>query len=208
MPQELCYALSMSAAARRQSGSATLADFLAIPEGERFHELIGGEIVEKAMPAPEHASAQSQITGSLVPPFGRRPPGGPPDRPGGWWLMTEVEVQIGANVYRPDAAGWRRGERVSTRPTGCPVKVRPDWICEVISPGNASHDTVTKMNAYHGAEVPHYWLLDPRDETLAVYRWQKDGYLQVLAAKRGDVVRAEPFEAIELPVGVIFGDDE
>ena len=58
------------------------------------------------------------------------------------------------------------------------------------------------------AEVPHYWLVDPRDQTLAVYRWQKDGYLQTLAAVRGDRVRAEPFTAIELPVGVLFGDDD
>lgn len=93
-------------------------------------------------------------------------------------------------------------------PTGCPVKVRPDWICEVISPINPSHDTVKKMNAYHAAEVPHYWLLDPRDQTLKVYRWQKDGYLQVLTAERGDRVRAEPFDAIMLSIAVIFGEDE
>lgn len=198
----------MNAAASRPSGTATLEEFLAIPEGERFHELIGGVIIQKANPLPEHGETQSQITGSLVPAFGRRPAGGPPDRPGGWWLVTEVEVQIGPNVYRPDAMGWRRGDRVPTRPTGFPVQVRPDWICEVLSPGNASHDTVTKLNAYHAAEVPHYWLLDPREQTLQVYRWHKDGYLQVLAAKRGDQVRAEPFEPIELSVGVLFGEDE
>jgi Uma2 family endonuclease len=197
----------MDAAAGRRSGHATLEDFLAIPEGERFHELIGGEIVQKAAPLPEHGGAQFQVASSLGPPFGRRPPGGPPDRPGGWWLVTEVEVQIGPNVYRPDALGWRR-ERVQARPTGSPVKVLPDWICEIISPGNASHDTVTKMNAYHAAQVPHYWLLDPSEQTLQVYRWHKDGYLQVLAAKGGDRVRAEPFDAIELSVGVLFGEDE
>lgn len=104
--------------------------------------------------------------------------------------------------------GWRRGERVPALQSGAPVTVRPDWICEVIWPSNASNDTVKKMNAYHRAEVPHYWLVDPRDQTLAVYRWQKDGYLQTLAAVRGDRVRAEPFTAIELPVGVLFGDDD
>jgi Uma2 family endonuclease len=197
----------MSAATRRQHGNATLDDFLAIPEGERFHELIGGQIIQKAMPSPEHGGAQGQIATSLFGPFGRRPPGGPPDRPGGWWFVVETEVQIGVDVFRPDAMGWRR-ERVPTRPTGCPVQILPDWICEVISPGNASNDTVTKMNAYQAAKVPYYWLLDPRDQTLEVYRWTKDGYLSVLAAKRGDQVRAEPFDAIELPISVIFGEDE
>jgi hypothetical protein len=30
----------------------------------------------------------------------------------------------------------------------------------------------------------------------------------VLGARRGERVRAEPFQAIELQVGVFFGDDE
>jgi hypothetical protein len=34
------------------------------------------------------------------------------------------------------------------------------------------------------------------------------GYLEILAAQRGEIVRAEPFAAVELPVGVLFGDDE
>ena len=37
---------------------ATIGDFLAIPEEKRFHELIAGEIVEKASPSVEHGSAQ------------------------------------------------------------------------------------------------------------------------------------------------------
>ncbi|MCC6559075.1 MAG: hypothetical protein IT372_39630 [Polyangiaceae bacterium] len=53
----------------------------------------------------------------------------------------------------------------------------------------------------------HYWLIDPERETLTVQRWTRDGYLYVLGARRGDRVRAEPFEAVELNVGVPFGDD-
>jgi hypothetical protein len=56
--------------------------------------------------------------------------------------------------------------------------------------------------------VSHFWIVDPIEETLDVYRWHTDGYLQVLAAERGDRVRPEPFDAIELCVGVLFGDDE
>jgi hypothetical protein len=34
------------------------------------------------------------------------------------------------------------------------------------------------------------------------------GYIEVLTGERGERVRAEPFEAIPLVVGVLFGDDE
>lgn len=40
-----------------------------------------------------------------------------------------------------------------------------------------------------------------------VNRWHPDGYLEVLSAERGQTVRAEPFDAIEIAVGALFGDE-
>jgi hypothetical protein len=40
-----------------------------------------------------------------------------------------------------------------------------------------------------------------------LYRWHADGYLEVLSAERGQLVRAEPLDAVELPVGGLFGDE-
>ena len=68
--------------------------------------------------------------------------------------------------------------------------------------------TVKKLRIDHAAGVPHYWLLDPRAATLTVMRWSEPGYTTVLAAERGETVRAEPFDAIELEVGTLFGGDE
>ncbi len=39
-------------------------------------------------------------------------------------------------------------------------------------------------------------------------RWGPDGYITLLRAERGEIVRAEPFDAIDLHVGALFGDDE
>lgn len=64
-----------------------------------------------------------------------------------------------------------------------------------------------KLRLYHGVSIPHYWLVDPRDATLTAMRWSRDGYMTLLRAERGEVVRPEPFEAIELEVGTLFGDD-
>ena len=77
----------------------------------------------------------------------------------------------------------------------------------MLSPSNASRDTVTKLRIYHQAAVPHYWILDPREGTLDVMRWSEAGYTRVLAAQRGERVRAEPFAAIEVEVSTLFGDD-
>lgn len=167
------------------------------------HELIDGELIEKET-SGEHARAQASLTSHLWGPYNRRPGG---RLPGGWWFATEAVIDFSGQKLRPDVAGWRR-ERAQTPPSGAVVRVIPDWICEVLSPGNASNDTIKKMRIYHAARVGHYWLLDPRCETLQVYRWHADGYLFVLGATRTERVRAEPFSEIETPVGVFFGDDE
>jgi Uma2 family endonuclease len=190
----------MSESARR---SATLEDFWGIPESTRFHELIGGHLIEKAAPTGEHGDAQAGIVVAVRPAY-QRPPGS--GGPGGWWIATEVEVRLDAEIVRPDVVGWRR-ERCPTRPTGTPVELRPDWTCEVISQSNATNDTITKLRLYHRVGIPHYWLADPRDATLTVMRWSEPGYVTILRAARDEVVRAEPFEAVELAVGTLFGDD-
>jgi Uma2 family endonuclease len=183
---------------------ATLDEFLAIPEERRFHELLVAEIVEKATPSGEHGDAQAGVVGAIRPPYQRKSGQG---GPGGWWISTEVEVLLtSGDVARPDVLGWRR-DRVPERPTGSPVRVRPEWVCEVVSPSNANVDTVKKLRIYHGAQIPHYWIVDPRDATLTVMRWTDAGYTTVLRAERGESVRPEPFEEIELSVGTLFGDD-
>jgi Uma2 family endonuclease len=119
----------------------------------------------------------------------------------------EVDVYFdAANTLRPDVSGWRR-DRVAEPPRGIPVRVRPDWIGEVLS-SNQRNDLVKKKRVYHRHQVPCCWFIDPDQEILLVYRWAAEGYIEVLAAERGDVVRAEPFEAVPLAVGVVFGDDE
>jgi len=66
---------------------------------------------------------------------------------------------------------------------------------------------VDKLNIYRRFEVPHDWIVAPDTEALTVHRLLPDGYLIALRAGRDAVVRAEPFDAIELRVGTLFGDD-
>jgi len=190
----------VSAASKALATAETL-----IALGDAPFEVLSGELVRKADPSAEHGDAQAGLAAIIRPPFHRRPGG--PGGPGGWWILTEVDVELAINdVVRPDLAGWRR-DRAPKRPTGRPVRIRPDWICEVLSSSNAKTDLVDKLALYRRAEVPHYWIVDPHTETLTVHRLLPDGYLIALRAGREATVHAEPFEAIELRVGTLFGDD-
>ncbi len=56
--------------------------------------------------------------------------------------------------------------------------------------------------------MPHYWIVDPEHRTLTVLRWTVDGYFYALSAGEEDVVRAEPFDAIELQIAMLFGGED
>lgn len=179
-------------------------ELLAIPEVERRHEIVAGELVPKAQPSGRHGRAQAKVVGH-VDGYHRARPG--PRGPGGWHFATEVEVELETHeVYRPDVSGWRR-ENLPELPAEIPIRTRPDWVCEVLSPSNATNDTVKKLRGYHRAGVPHYWIVDPSEETLTVLRWAPEGYLLTQRAERGDVGHAEPFDAHALAIGALFGDD-
>ncbi len=183
---------------------ATFEDLLALP-GDPSVEIVGGEIVEKASPSAEHGDSQLGLGAWIRSHFNRRGGGG--GGPGGWWILVEVDVELeAASFYRPDLSGWRR-DRVPVKPSGRPVRLRPDWVCEILSKSNAATDLVTKFRTYHRCGVPHYWVADPENRTLTVHRWSEPGYLTVLTATQGEIVRAEPFDAVALPVGLLFGDD-
>jgi Uma2 family endonuclease len=188
-----------------QKRGATIAELLAIPEEDRHHELIAGELSEKAAPSGEHGATQAGVVRVFGGPFDRRPGGA--GGPGGWWFATEVEIRLGEDVCRPDVVGWRR-DRVPTRPRGAIVEVRPDWVCEILSTSDRRRDLVRKKQVYHRHQVGHYWIADPGEETLAVYRWHPDGYLEVLVGERGQRVRAEPFDALTIEIGVLFGAED
>jgi Uma2 family endonuclease len=76
----------------------------------------------------------------------------------------------------------------------------------MLSPSNEKRDLIDKLHVLQRAGVPHYWIGNPEEKTLVVHRWEPKGYLIALTAAAGDVVRAEPFEAVELSIDVMFGD--
>lgn len=181
---------------------ATFADLEALEEPDRV-EIIDGALVQKAMHSVAHSRSQTQVILELGE-FHRRSG----RRPGGWWLLTEIHVEYQDHqIHCHDIAGWRR-ERVPEMPTGWPVKIRPDWVCEIVSPSHEKRDMVDKPKVLHVAEVPHLWLLNPEEKMLLVQRWSPAGYTTILAASSGQRVRAEPFEEIELRVSALLGEED
>jgi Uma2 family endonuclease len=184
--------------------AATFADLVGLHDDVRA-EIVHGDVVEKAHPTAEHGVAQRAVGGFVGRRFHRRGGG---RWPGGWWIATEVDVEYRPHeVCRHDVVGWRR-DHVAKCPSGRPVRTRPDWVCEILSPSNERRDLVDKMRVLRDAGVPHYWIVNPEEKVLIVHRLDEKGWVVVLSAGEGDTVRAEPFEGVDLRIGVIFGDED
>ncbi len=179
---------------------ATYEDVLAAPSN-MVAEIVDGELYTNPRPAKPHAAAATALGEELGPPF-KRGKGGP----GGWIILDEPELHLGNDVVVPDLAGWRR-ERMPVLTTEEPYfTLAPDWVAEVLSPGTASLDRTRKLPIYARTEVRNTWLLDPLARTLEVLRLEGDKWLIVAAFSGNALVRAEPFDAIELDLGVLWAD--
>ena len=183
-------------------GGATITDWLTQPD-ERGAELIGGVLVYQAMPHPRHGRIGGKLFTQLDP--YDRDPG--EEGPGGWWLSQETDLKLGADGVRPDLCGWRR-ERCPDLPEPDPtvgaVVVRPDWVCEVLSPSTADRDLGDKADIYYREQVDHYWIIDPSNQVLTVLRWTKEGYVKALSAGKSKIIHAEPFGQVALDLRRIF----
>jgi len=175
---------------------ATYEDLLRVPE-HLVAELIDGELITSPRPASPHARAAGSIFRAVGPFDGRSGEGG--GVPGGWWILFEPELHFGDDVLVPDLAGWRH-ERLPTVPNVAAFTLAPDWVCEVVSKSTAALDRVRKMRVYAREGVGHLWLVDPLARTLEVYRLEAARWVVAGTHGRSDVVLAEPFEALALPL--------
>jgi Uma2 family endonuclease len=70
----------------------------------------------------------------------------------------------------------------------------PDWIIEILSPGNLARDTKEKFDLYEEAGVGEYWIVSPGERSVTVYLLQEGRY-QV----RGEYYTPGPIPVATLP---------
>ncbi len=176
---------------------ATYEDLLAVPD-HLVAEIIDGELVTSPRPGAPHARAASRLGMEVGGPFDRGRGG-----PGGWVILDEPELHFHDQVLVPDLAGWRR-ERMPALPEGVAFELAPDWICEVISPSTARLDSHLQASHLRARGVRHLWFVDPVERLLEVFRLENAQYVVAGAFSDQALIRAEPFDAIELELGALW----
>lgn len=181
----------------RTRAPATYEDLLKVPD-HLVAEIVDGDLYASPRPAPRHADASTGLGGALRGPFDRGRGG-----PGGWRILAEPELHLARDIVVPDIAGWHR-ERLPELPDEAYFRVAPDWVCEVVSPSTAALDRVKKLAVYARESVSHAWMVDPIAQTIEVLRLENGRWTIVSTCAGSDVVRVEPFEAIELDLTLLW----
>jgi len=176
---------------------ATYDDLLRLPE-HVVGKIVAGELIVRPRPPPPHAIATSALGGGLIGPF----PFGKGGQ-GGWRSVDAPELHLGRDVLVPDLAGWRR-ERMPRPPQTAFFELAPDWACELLSASTALLDRAQKLPLCLAAGVKHVWMVDPLAQTLEVLRAEGSQWVLALTAGSVQRVRAEPFEALELDLSLLW----
>jgi Uma2 family endonuclease len=178
---------------------ATYEDLLAVPE-TMTAEIIDGELVTMTRPRPKHGGTQHRIAHFVGGPFDSDE-----DGPGGWWIVIEPLIEFSpTRMVSPDLAGWRR-ERLPELPDDPRVRVVPDWVCEVLSPGTVRYDRVRKANIYAEHGVRWMWIADLDNRVVEAYENIDASWRRINAwDATSDAARIPPFNAVALNVNRLF----
>jgi Uma2 family endonuclease len=172
----------------------TIEDLDALPRSVKG-EIIEGVLYTMTRPRGAHQWTILHVGSRVGDPFddGR---GGP----GGWWILPEPGIELpNTPEISPDLAGWRR-ERMPSLPESEPIRVVPDWVCEILSPSTQRHDLLIKKPYYARVGVSFHWIIDRAARTLTAYRLQSGRWLELGVYGDDREARIEPFDAVALDV--------
>ena len=80
-----------------------------------------------------------------------------------------------------------------------------DLVVEVVSPDDPDRDLVVKRRDYAEANVPEYWIVDPRSETITVLVLTGGRYVEHGVFARGDTATSRLLDGFTVKAGAVFG---
>ena len=80
----------------------------------------------------------------------------------------------------------------------------PDWIIEILSPGNTKKETQEKFSLYEENLVKEYWIVQPGDQNILVFDLINDKYQLRKIYTNEDVVPCGIFSELQINFAEIF----
>jgi Uma2 family endonuclease/predicted DNA-binding transcriptional regulator AlpA len=169
----------------------TYQDYLDIPEepGYRF-EILEGILIKEPSPSVIHQRASRKLQRILEDYFEEV------DHEGEIFNAPLDVTPLEFNVVQPDLFYVSGEQKLIVKDTR--IDGAPKLVVEVISPSSRRKDRLQKMRVYQKAQVHHYWLLDPQEETLECFAWLDGVYALVASGMDEDIVEHPNFTGLSI----------
>ena len=167
-------------------------------DDDRFiYELIDGIIMKRTSPSLVHQRVSrrlSELLGAFL-----------KTNPIGEYFPAPTDVSLDEHTGIVPDISFVSKERAFIVENDDYIAGTPDFIIEIISPGNIRRDRVEKKDLYERFAVKEFWLVDPANRTVEVYLMNENTYqLQALEEGEGKVV-STVVKGFEVEVKEVFG---
>jgi Uma2 family endonuclease len=160
----------------------TYADYAAIPNDGKRHELHEGELSVTPAPSPKHQDILLNLTVAVRDHVLRRGLGKV--------FVSPIDVILNdGSVLQPDLVYLEASRLTLVSDRG--IEGAPSLVVEVLSPTTRQIDRTVKGQLYARYGVPHYWIVDPDARTIQAFALEGAGY-RPAATLGGDLPGALP----------------
>jgi Uma2 family endonuclease len=143
----------------------TVQDFMDIPEGPPYYQLIEGDLFMMPPPGAFHQDIAGNIFSLIREYLRKNAVGKVAIAPYGVFLND-------VNAFLPDVFFVSKAKLKQFSKRG--FEGAPDLVVEVLSPGTARFDKTSKKTVYARSGVLEYWLVDPSAEEVQIFYLAED----------------------------------
>ena len=172
----------------------TVDDYLAMPAGGPYYQLVEGELFMSPSPERYHQDISRNIEFLLLKYLEEHPIGKIYDAPLDVYLSKH-------NVVQPDIFFVAK-ERYEIL-TAAGAAGAPTLVIEILSPSNRQLDLENKRKVYARCGVEELWIIDPEDHSLALYRLQENAENSVIY-REPSTFSSTVFTGLEISLTEIF----
>lgn len=173
----------------------TYDDYCELPNDRNRYEILDGELSVTPAPRTKHQSISGHLYRILANHIVA-------NQLGDIYAAPTDVILAPTTVVQPDIIfiGNDRRGIVTARAIEGP----PTLAVEILSPTTQRTDRETKAQLYAKYAVPHYWLIDPDQESLEAYELAGDRYQLIVKAQNAEVFAPALFPGLSIPVADLW----
>lgn len=173
----------------------TYDEYCLLPNDRNRYEILDGELSVTPAPATMHQTVLGNLHRVLANHVVA-------NQLGKLFIAPTDLIVAPTTVVQPDLIfiGNDRRHIVTERA----IEGSPTLVIEILSPTTHRTDRVTKAQLYAKYAVPHYWLIDPGQQTLEAYDLVTDHYNLVASVRNAEVFTPSLFPSLSIQLADLW----